>query len=72
MDNPEMDAEDFVWLVAGVMYATGHGPIVLTEQGMRRAVAASSELLAAIGLTPTHWRVHVEETIDWPGARNER
>lgn len=77
MENPEIDAEDFVWMAVGFLYATGHGPIAITEHGMRRAVVGSWELLSALGLTPTHWRVHGggpidvhrEETIDWPGTR---
>lgn len=53
-NNPEFDAEDLVWIVVGVLYSTGHRPIVLNETTMGRAVPAASKLLSAIGLIPIH------------------
>lgn len=53
MNNPSLlDPQDLVFMVAGMLYSTGHYPIHLDERTLSRAIPAAADLLQAIGITP--------------------
>lgn len=53
MRNPSLlDPQDLVFMVAGMLYSSGHFPIQLDERALNLAIPAASDLLRAIGITP--------------------
>lgn len=53
MNNPTpLDPQDLVFMVAGMLYSSGHHPIRLDENALKRAVPAAGELLRSIGISP--------------------
>lgn len=49
-----LDPQDLVFMVAGMLYSSGHFPIRLDDQALRSAVPAAAELLRALGITPAN------------------
>lgn len=57
MNQPSlMDPQDLVFMVAGMLYSSGHFPIQLDERALSRAVPAAGSLLRALGISPVNTR----------------
>ena len=52
-----LDPRDLVFMVAGMLYASGHHPIQLDERSLERAIPAARDLLRAFGITPNDSRL---------------
>jgi hypothetical protein len=55
VENASMlDPHDLVFMVAGMLYSSGHHPIRLDERTLYRAVPAAGDLLRAFGISPVN------------------
>lgn len=55
MQKPNLlDPQDLVFMVAGMLYSSGHYPIQLDEHALRAALPAAGALIRALGITPAN------------------